>query len=268
MAVSHTSLLLGAVVTERKQALEQLLYDADHDSLTGLYNRAWFMDKLEQATDRAYQDEDYLFAVLFVDLDRFKVVNNSLGHAAGNQLLIAIADRLKPCLRSKDTVAWFGADKLTILVENIKFVKEATRIAERIAQELAQSSNVDGHEIFTRATIGIAISSTGDERPDDLIRNADIAMYRAKAEGVARYAVFDRAMHDDVVRLLQLENDLRRAVEGIENEPQTQFLLHYQPLVSLSTGRISGFEALLRWQHPKRGLVSPAEFIQPQKQMD
>lgn len=260
MTLSHTGLLLGAVVTERQQSLEQLLYDAYHDSLTGLHNRAWFIYKLEQTIARFHQEKDYLFAVLFLDLDRFKVVNDSLGHATGNQLLSAIAHRLKAGVRTKDTIARLGGDEFTILLEDIQDVREATYIAERLTQELAQSFNVNGHEVFITACIGIVISSS-DARPEDLLRDADIAMYRAKAKGRAGYAVFDRAMHDTVVRLLQLENDLRRAVEKIENEPQTQFRLHYQPIVSLSTGRISGFEALSRWQHPIRGLVFPDQFI-------
>lgn len=260
MAVSHTGLLLGAFVTERNRTQEQLFHNAYHDSLTGLHNRAWLMDKLEQAVARSRRDRDYLFAVLFLDIDRFKVVNDSLGHARGDQMLIAIASRLKTCLRSKDTVARFGGDEFTVLLDDIQGVKEATRIAERIIQELAKSINLDGHEVFTTASIGIAISSS-DQEPEDILRGADIAMYRAKVKGASRYAIFDSAMHDEIVQMSQLEIDLRRAVESLEAQPSPQFQLYYQPVVLLSSGTISGFEALIRWQHPTQGLIEPAQFI-------
>lgn len=260
MTVSYTGLLLGAVVSERQQVQEQLLYDAYHDNLTGLHNRAGFMDKLEQAAMRTNQDKACFFAVFFLDLDRFKVVNDSLGHTFGDQLLKAIAERLQEYLQSKDTVARFGGDEFTILLEDIQGVREITRVAQRIIKDLAQSINVDRQEIFITVSIGIAISSTGYEQPEDLLRNAGIAMYRAKTQGRARYAVFDSAMHDDIIRLSQLENELRQAVEGIENT-QTQFQLHYQPIISLTSGKITGFEALIRWQHPSQGLVPPIKFI-------
>lgn len=261
MTVSYTGLLVGAVITQHNRAEQQLLYDASHDSLTKLYNRAGFMDKLEPALARVSLDKNYLVGVIFIDLDRFKVVNDSLGHTIGDQLLSAISRQIKACLRPEDAVARFGGDEFTILLEDIKGISDATRVAERINEELGQSFNLDGYYVFTTASIGIALSSTDYDRPADLLRDANIAMYRAKAQGRARYAVFDKAMHDDIVMLSQLENDLRRDVEGIGNQPNTQFQLYYQPIVSLSTGRISSFEALLRWQHPTRGLVSPADFI-------
>lgn len=259
MAVSHTGLLLGAFVTERYRTQEQLLHNAYHDSLTGLHNRAWLMDKLEQAVARSRQNTDYLFAVLFLDLDRFKVINDSLGHALGDQILMAIASRLKICLRHKDTVARFGGDEFTVLLDDIQGVKEATRIAERLNQELAKSINLDGHDVFTTASIGIAISSTGYHQPEDILRDADIAMYRAKAQGTSRYAVFDCAMYNEIVQMSRLENDLRQAVESLDASPQ--FQLYYQPIVLLSSGTISGFEALIRWQHPTQGLLPPVRFI-------
>lgn len=261
MTVSYTGLLVGAVITEHNRAEEHLLYDASHDSLTQLYNRAGFMDKLEPALAQASLDENYLVGVIFLDLDRFKVVNDSLGHAIGDQLLRAIAHKLKTCLRPEDTVARFGGDEFTILLKDIKGISDATRVAQRINEELGQSFNLDGYDVFTSASIGIALSSTNYDRPADLLGNANIAMYSAKAQGRAQYVVFDRTMHDNIVMQSQLENDLRRDVEGIGNQYNIRIQLYYQPIVSLSSGRISSFEALLRWQHPTRGLVSPAEFI-------
>jgi len=225
------------------------------DALTGLPNRVLFMDRLGHAMERAKYLENHLFAVFFLDLDRFKVVNDSLGHLIGDQLLIATARRLKACLHSADTVARLGGDEFTILLEEIRQVSDATRLAERIQKELAMPFNLDGHEVFTTASIGIALSESSYERPEDLLRDADTAMYRAKALGKARCEVFDTAMRDHAVARLQLENDLRRAVE------RQEFRVHYQVIVSLETGRICGFEALARWDHPTRGLIGPVEFI-------
>ena len=250
-------------ITERKLAKEQLHERAFYDSLTGLPNRALFMDRLGQAVERAKRHPDYRFAVLFLDLDRFKVVNDSLGHLIGDQLLVAIARRLEACLRAEDTVARLGGDEFTILLENIQEVRDATCVAQRIQQELMAPFNLDGHEVFTGASIGIVLSReitpgvciTEYDRPQDLLRDADTALYRAKALGRTRYEVFDLTMHQSALSILQLETDLRRAVENNE------FQLHYQPIVSLTTNQIIGFEALLRWQHPTRGLVYPDEFI-------
>ncbi|HEY9636814.1 MAG TPA: PAS domain S-box protein [Coleofasciculaceae cyanobacterium] len=250
-------------ITERKLAKEQLRERAFYDPLTGLPNRALFMDRLSHMVERAKRHHAYRFAVLFLDLDRFKIVNDSLGHLVGDQLLVAIARRLQSCLRGEDTVARLGGDEFTILLENIEDISQATRVAERIHQELIAPLNLNGHEVFTTASIGIVMSRklpqgiwTNDyDRPEDLLRDADTALYRAKALGKARYEVFDMTMHQKAVALLELETDLRRAVEHQE------FQLYYQPIVSLSTNQITGFEALLRWQHPTRGLVYPDEFI-------
>ena len=272
-------------ITQRKLAEEQLLHDAFHDALTGLPNRALFMDRLGHAVERVKRHEDSLFAVLFIDLDRFKVVNDSLGHMSGDQLLIRVVQRLKHCLRAGDTVARLGGDEFTILLEDIKDISEATAIAQRIQAALTSPFSLSGHEVFITASIGIVLSTTGYERLEDILRDADTAMYRAKAQGKACHQVFDKTMHIRAVTLLQLENDLRRAVmsvchhkhertearlpcdpeeslcTGAPGEMVQDFLVHYQPIVSLATGRVKGFEALLRWQHPERGLVSPAEFI-------
>lgn len=242
-------------ITERRRAEEQLLHNALHDALTGLPNQALFMDRLGLALERAKRREDYLFAVLFLDLDRFKLVNDSLGHLVGNQLLIALSRRLETVLRSFDTIARFGGDEFTILLEDIEDINDAIHVAERIQKELASPFKLDENEVFTSASIGIVFSSQGYDQPGQVLRDADIAMYGAKALGKARYEVFATTMHNRALVLLQLETALRHAVK------REEFRIYYQPIVSLGTGRIIGFEALVRWQHPERGLVSPMEFI-------
>jgi diguanylate cyclase (GGDEF)-like protein/PAS domain S-box-containing protein len=242
-------------ITDRKRAEEQLIHDAFHDALTGLPNRALFMDRLSLAVERAKRSQDHLFAVLFLDLDRFKLVNDSLGHTLGDQLLITVARRLKTCLRTVDTAARLGGDEFVILLDDIEDAGSATRVAERVLEVLALPSDLNGHEAFITASIGIVLSETGYERADDILRDTDIAMYRAKALGRARYVVFDAAMRATALARMDLETGLRRAFDRHE------FRLYYQPIVSLATGRIAGLEALLRWQHPERGLIAPAEFI-------
>jgi diguanylate cyclase (GGDEF)-like protein/PAS domain S-box-containing protein len=242
-------------ITPRKQTENQLLHDALHDTLTDLPNRALFLDRLGRAIEHSKRHEDYLFAVLFLDLDRFKVVNDSLGHEIGNQLLVAIAQRLQACIRAEDTVARLGGDEFVILLEGIEGTSDATRVADRIQKELTYPFNLAGHEMFATASIGIALSTTGYQRSEDILRDADTAMYRAKALGKSRYEMFDTSMHAHAVALLQLETDLRRAIE------RQEFELHYQSIVSLRNNKLSGFEALIRWRHPQRGMVSPGEFI-------
>jgi diguanylate cyclase (GGDEF)-like protein/PAS domain S-box-containing protein len=242
-------------ITERKHAEEQLHHAAFYDGMTGLPNRALFTDQLQLTIERVKQSPDQMFAVLFLDVDRFKNINDSLGHVFGDQLLTTIARRLENCVRPEDSVARFGGDEFAILLNSIKHSVDAIHVADRVQAELAQSFNLCGQEIFTTASIGIALSSTGYNYPEELLRDADTAMYRAKARGKGRHEVFDKVMHARAISLLQLENDLRRAIE------REEFVIHYQPIVKLSTGLISGFEALVRWQHPERGLVSPLEFI-------
>ncbi|HSJ16226.1 MAG TPA: EAL domain-containing protein [Longimicrobiales bacterium] len=242
-------------ITERKRAEEQLLHNAFHDGLTGLPNRALFFDRLEQSLKHTARHPEQVFGVAFLDLDRFKVINDSLGHIVGDELLVSIAHRLQSCLRQGDTVARLGGDEFALLLEDVDDLIDATQVAERILQELSTPFHLGEHEVFTGASIGIALSSTGYERPEDILRDADTAMYRAKLEGRSRYEVFDRDMHEKAVQVLQIESELRRALD------RKEFVLHYQPIIALATGRITGFEALLRWQNPRGGLLPPADFI-------
>jgi diguanylate cyclase (GGDEF)-like protein len=242
-------------ITQRKMAEERLVHEAYHDALTGLPNRALFIDRLSQAAARARRSGGPPFAVLFLDLDGFKVINDSLGHMVGDELLMTIGRRLGSDLRDGDTIARFGGDEFAILVTDLNEPEDALRLAERIRRGLEAPFRLGGHEVFTSASIGIALGSGGCDQPVDLLRDADTAMYRAKALGKAHHVVFDKAMHASVWARLKLETDLRRAVDRHE------FRLEYQPIVTLETGRIAGFEALVRWDHPERGLVSPAEFI-------
>jgi diguanylate cyclase (GGDEF)-like protein len=242
-------------ITQRKAAEEQLLHDAYHDALTGLPNRALFTDRLGRAIVRRKRNPDYRFAVLFLDLDGFKVINDSLGHMAGDQLLVAVGRRLSACIREEDTVARLGGDEFAILIHDIVDGREAIYCANRIQKDLGVAIPIAGHDVFTTASVGIALSTLAYERPVELLRDADTAMYRAKALGTSRHVVFDRDMHTSVVARLRLETDLRRALE------RQEFQVVYQPIIELDTGRIGGFEALVRWNHPERGLVSPAEFI-------
>jgi diguanylate cyclase (GGDEF)-like protein/PAS domain S-box-containing protein len=241
-------------ITDRKRAEQQLLHDAFHDALTGLPNRSWFMEQLRSSLERCRRHNDN-FAVLFLDLDRFKVINDSIGHLVGDELLIGIANRLKYCLRPCDRVARLGGDEFTILLDHIKDTGEAVEVAERVLDQLSRPFNISGYETFTTASIGIALSNSGYEKPDDLLRDADTAMYQAKSLGKARYVIFDKGMHTRAVNLLKLETDLRRAID------RQEFCVLYQPIVHLSTGRMTGFEALVRWHHPEKGLIMPEQFI-------
>ncbi|MBD0386541.1 MAG: EAL domain-containing protein [Nostoc sp. C3-bin3] len=242
-------------INSRQKLQSQLLEIALHDSLTGLPNRVLFIRQLENALNRAQQESSYQFAVLFLDCDRFKVVNDSLGHLVGDELLIAIAHRLQACLIPIHTLARLGGDEFGILLENITDINIAIQVAESVLQQLSLAFKLSRYEVFMNASIGISWGNKDYDRPEYLLRDADTAMYRAKAQGRAKYHVFNPAMHQEAIQLLELENDLRRAVE------RQEFLVYYQPIVSLTTGKISGFEALVRWQHPTRGLVSPTEFI-------
>lgn len=242
-------------ITNRKHAEEQLHHDAFHDALTGLPNRALFTDHVKLAIARLHRRGDQKFAVVYLDLDRFKVINDSLGHLGGDQLLIGIARRLEGSLRPGDTVARIGGDEFTILLEDIGDSNEVSQIAERIQRELSAPFSLSGREVFTTVSMGIALSSQEYERPEDILRDADTAMYRAKILGKARHETFDTGMHSQAIQLLQLETDLRRALT------RQEFRVVFQPIVSLESEKLRGFEALVRWHHPLRGLISPMEFI-------
>ncbi len=242
-------------ISDRKEAEEQLLHDAFHDALTGLPNRALFMDRLGVSIAHSARRERYLFAVLFLDLDRFKNINDSLGHLNGDLLLKTLASRLTGLLRMGDTVARLGGDEFAILLDDIEDPSHADQVATRVLFEITRPVELDGHEVFTTASIGIALNTSSYERAEDVLRDADIAMYQAKSEGKNKSALFDHEMRARAVEQLTLESDLRRAVDNDE------LFVKYQPIVSLETGAIASFEALIRWRHPERGVVSPVDFI-------
>ncbi len=242
-------------ITARKLAENQLFEQAFFDPLTHLPNRVLFLDRLGQLMRRARRRLDSPYSVLFLDIDRFKGINDSLGHATGDELIIALARRLETCLRPGDTVGRLGGDEFVILLESVRDAADAEKVAERIHNAMSAPFHIAGTELYCTMSIGITLGSDEYDRPEDLLRDADIAMYQAKAQGRARHVRFLTGMHDRARSLLQLETDLRRAIE------RKEFVLHYQPIVDVQGKRLVGFEALLRWQHPERGLVAPDEFI-------
>jgi len=242
-------------VTLRKQAEIKLLHDALHDSLTELPNRALFIDRLNHVIERSKRDSRHIYAVIFLDLDRFKDVNDSLGYLTGDQLLVATAHLLQSILRPMDTVARLGGDEFVILLEDIRDVSDVTRVADRIQKKLMMAALLPNHTIFMSASMGIVLSTTGYDRPEDILRDADTAMYRAKENGRTRFEIFDSAMRDQIMLRLELESALRLAIEREELD------VYYQPVVDVKTGRTVWFEALVRWEHSDRGILLPGEFI-------
>jgi diguanylate cyclase (GGDEF)-like protein/PAS domain S-box-containing protein len=241
-------------VTERKRVESELKRTAFHDGLTGLPNRTLFLDNLLRLNASAKRHGHHPFALLFLDLDRFKVINDTLGHMVGDKLLIEMAHRLVECTREEDTVARLGGDEFAILLEQIRGPEDAVRVAERTLERLADPLMLDDNEVSVGASIGIALSLTGEKMPEDLLRDADMAMYQAKTRR-SGYQIFDAKMHARALERMRLEMDMKRAIE------RKQIHLHYQPIVSLESGKLAGFEALARWQHNGRGAVSPTEFI-------
>ncbi|NET28869.1 bifunctional diguanylate cyclase/phosphodiesterase [Okeania sp. SIO1I7] len=251
-------------VTERKSAEDKLVYQSLYDSLTDLPNRALLMERLQQALARTRRNPNYLFAVLTINLDRFKIINESHGHSTGDRLLVEIAKRIQICLRPIDTVARIGSDEFVILLETVHDQGDAIGLATLIQTAIAQPIEFDTQRLFITSSMGIVISSDDYQWAGDLLRDANIAMDRAKAQNQGSYLVFTRSMHNHVTEMMQLEHDLRHAVEMLEDldSPVTNnFLLNYQPIISLCTGELLGFEALVRWRHPERGIISPVKFI-------
>jgi len=250
----NTNQKLESEIAERQKIQQKLLHMASHDALTGLPNRVWFMDCLIQALERFKSDPHYKFAILFMDCDRFKMVNDSLGHFVGDHVLISVARRLQSCLRSSEVLARFGGDEFAIMIDNIQEVNIAINLAKKIQNSLTWPFHWDQQEIFLNASIGIVFSTSEYKEPEQLLRDADIAMYSAKGSHKS-HQVFDAVMRQNTQKKFQIETDLRLAIENQE------LVLYYQPIISLKTGYISGFEALIRWQHPQQGFISPGAFI-------
>jgi len=250
-------------ITEQKQQEQKLRYYASHDSLTGLINRAYFLKALAKANARYHDDPNYRFAVLFIDLDGFKGINDSMGHWVGDLLLIAIAWTLRQCIHEDEMIARLGGDEFTILVENQDHLQDVINIANRIHENLKQPFKLGGHDVFMQASIGIAYNLPENQEVDDVLRNADIAMYRAKKKGKNCTVVFDWAMRQEAMERMQIETDLRLLLypENKNYAPPGEFYVYYQPIVALGTGKIAGFESLIRWYHPQKGFISPAVFI-------
>jgi diguanylate cyclase (GGDEF)-like protein/PAS domain S-box-containing protein len=242
-------------ISSRKKAEEKLWFDANHDALTGLPNRAAFLARLDEIVGHRQTFERPLFGVLFLDLDGFKIVNDSLGHAAGDELLKCVSQRLLECIRGNDLVARLGGDEFTVLLTNLKDLHQAIIVAERIKSKLSNAFQIADQEVFIGTSIGIATSNIDYAKADEMLRDADAAMYQAKALGKGRYSIFDHEMHSNALRLLHLANDLRRAIE------REEFVVHYQPIKSLETGKLRALEALVRWNHPTLGMLLPGEFI-------
>jgi diguanylate cyclase (GGDEF)-like protein len=253
--MASTEVHLRRALSERETRERQLQHDSLHDGLTGLPNRSLFMRRLADATMRAKRGDDGLFAVLFLDLDDFKFVNDKFGHRGGDEILVATARRLEECIRGGDLVARLGGDEFAILLERVADARDGAMVADRVQTALREPFTVGSSTHTATASIGVVLSSSGSQQPEQMLRNADMAMYRAKNSGRARFEMFDRAMHADALARLQLEQDLKRALD------REEFVLHYQPIVSLTSGRVTGVEALVRWRLGDQTLASPGQFI-------
>ncbi|MGF1490289.1 MAG: EAL domain-containing protein [Prochloraceae cyanobacterium] len=263
--LEQTNEELKKEINQREQIQAKLLRMALKDDLTSLPNRAFLMKQLERATSRAQKDNKYSYAVLFLDCDRFKVINDSLGHTIGDKLLIAVADRLKYCLPEATTISRLGGDEFIVFLDEIENTEKATTTAEKIHQVMKLPFQIREREIFINVSIGIVLGDRTYCKPENLLRDADTAMYRAKEEGKGRYRVFEKNMHARAEKIMELETDLRRScalsLADIRKADRQEFELHYQPIVDLKNGKLSGFEALIRWNHPEKGRISPGEFI-------
>ncbi|MBZ0134948.1 MAG: EAL domain-containing protein [Planctomycetes bacterium] len=257
VAGSSRRLYLAVIrdISEKKRIERQLLHDAFHDKLTGLPNRALAMNRINHALARRDHHAGHRCAVMFVDLDRFKMVNDTMGHAAGDAMLVEVASRLQEVMRPSDTIARLGGDEFAVVLEDIVDMRNAIHVAERVLKSLEEDVNVRGTPLKTNASLGIALSQDDTDDGEELLRRADIAMYRAKEKGRGRFEIFDIEMHSSTVMMMRLETDLRRAIGS------TEITLHYQPVVDLEKRVVAGFEALVRWNRPGEGLVSPAKFV-------
>ncbi|MGQ0648486.1 MAG: putative bifunctional diguanylate cyclase/phosphodiesterase [Gemmatimonadaceae bacterium] len=254
-SIGCAKITLRLALAEREVREQRLRHDSQHDPLTGLPNRAMFLKRLADASLRARRGVDGLFAVLFLDVDDFKLVNDSMGHHVGDEVLVEIARRLETCIRGGDLVARLGGDEFAILLERVTDVRETAIVAERVQEAVRTPMTISGYEWTSTASIGVALSTPGSEQPEYLLRSADMAMYRAKHQGRGRFELYDRGQHAQALTRLQTETELRRAIE------REEFELHYQPIVSMADGRLMGLEALIRWRHAERGLVAPNHFI-------
>jgi diguanylate cyclase (GGDEF)-like protein len=253
--LGKANLELQNEIAERERVERQLSYNALHDAMTGLANRTLFLDRLGQAIEHTKRRAEYVFAVLFIDLDQFKVVNDSLGHLRGDQLLILVAQRLRDCLRSSDTIARFGGDEFEILLDVTGAEKTILTVTDKIQEVIRSPFKIEEHEVHVTASIGVLTSLDGYDHAEDVLRDADLAMYQAKALGKGRSEIFDINMRTQAFLHLAVENELRRALDNRELQ------LYYQPILSLESNRLVGFEALLRWHHPMRGILLPEEFL-------
>ncbi len=253
--VASSELQLRRLLAEREVREQQLTHDTLHDPLTRLPNRLLFMKRLADASNRARRGDDGLFAVIFLDIDDFKLVNDSMGHHVGDEVLVTVARRLEECVRGGDIVARLGGDEFAILLERIADARDSALVAERVQSALNEPMNIGGYVHVTTVSVGVALSSSAHEPPEYFLRSADMAMYRAKNSGRAKFEMFDRAMHAEALTRLQLETDLRAAFD------RQEFFLEYQPIIALQEGRVVGVEALVRWRHAERGVVSPVTFV-------